>query len=325
MEQFKKIYTFKNCNNELFALGPENKNINLLSTIMGIDIVARHQDILIPQKNDETMLVQILTILENLSCKQIYLSNKDIKTIANSIYDGSRNEIIAFFEEREVFINTNSGKSIIPRSLNQYKYLKSLEKNDIVFGIGTAGTGKTFLAIMFAAKLYKSKKIKKIFLVRPIVEAGEKLGFLPGDMKEKIDPFLVPLYDALYEVFGKEETVKMIAKGIIEVAPLAYMRGRTLEDAIIILDEAQNSTNLQMKMFLTRLGINSKMVITGDTTQIDLPRKNNSGLVEAVKILRDIKGIDIVEFNKNDVMRHDLVSKIIERYEELETKEIVND
>ena len=325
MEQFKKIYTFQNCNNELFALGPENKNIDFISSIVNIEIVARHQDIFIPEKEDETKLIEILNILESLACKQIYLSFKDIKIIVNSIDNGTKNDIISFFEDREVFINTDSGKNIIPRSINQYKYLKSLEKNDIVFSIGSAGSGKTFLAIMFAAKIYKMKKVRKIFLVRPIVEAGEKLGFLPGDMKEKIDPFLVPLYDALYEVFGKEETNKMIAKGTIEVTPLAYMRGRTLEDSFIILDEAQNATTLQMKMFLTRLGINSKMIITGDITQIDLPRKSNSGLIEAIKILKNIKGIDVVEFNKNDVMRHDLVSKIIERYEQLESKENLND
>lgn len=185
MEQFKKIYTFENCSNELFALGPDNKNINLLSELLNINIVARHQDIFVLEDVDEVKLVQILDVLEKLSCKQIYLSAKDIKLISNSIKDELTEDLLSFFEEREVFINTSTGKSIIPRTLNQYKYLKLLEKNNIVFAVGTAGTGKTFLGIMFAAKMFKSKLVKKILLVRPIVEAGEKLGFLPGDLKEK--------------------------------------------------------------------------------------------------------------------------------------------
>jgi phosphate starvation-inducible PhoH-like protein len=190
-----------------------------------------------------------------------------------------------------------------------------LEDNDITFAIGPAGTGKTFLAVLFAINKLRSNQAKKIILVRPVVEAGEKLGFLPGDFKEKIDPYLIPLYDGLYECLGKESVDKMIEKGTIEVAPLAYMRGRTLEKAIIILDEAQNATLLQMKMFLTRLGYHSKMIVTGDITQIDLPNKNYSGLIEAIDLLENIKNIAIIRFAKQDIMRHPLVYKIIERYE----------
>ena len=182
-----------------------------------------------------------------------------------------------------------SGKTIYPKTLNQAHYIKCLNQNDIVFGIGPAGTGKTYLAVLYAAALLKKQQVKRIVLVRPVVEAGEKLGFLPGDMKEKVDPYLIPLYDALNECFGKETVNKMIDKGVIEIAPLAYMRGRTLDNAAVVLDEAQNSTTMQMKMFLTRLGFNSKMIITGDVTQIDLPNKNMSGLIEAINLLNDIK------------------------------------
>ena len=199
--------------------------------------------------------------------------------------------------------------------MKNYIRFKALETNDIVFALGPAGTGKTYLAVMFALKYLKTYKARRIVLVRPIVEAGEKLGFLPGDLKEKIDPYLLPIYDALYEAIGKETVTKMIEKGTIEVAPLAYMRGRTLDNAIVILDEAQNATLTQMKMFLTRLGLNSKMIVTGDITQIDLPNKSYSGLIEATSLLDDVKGIKIIKFERNDVMRHPLVFKIIERYE----------
>ena len=186
---------------------------------------------------------------------------------------------------------------------------------DLVFGIGPAGTGKTYLAVVIGVSLLKKNIVRKIILTRPVVEAGENLGFLPGDLKEKVDPYLRPLYDALYDVLGLEQTEKMIERGIIEIAPLAYMRGRTLEDAYIILDEAQNTTKQQMKMFLTRLGFNSKMVVTGDETQIDLPKPVKSGLKHAKEILHDVKGIEFVQFETVDVVRHTLVQKIIESYE----------
>jgi phosphate starvation-inducible PhoH-like protein len=188
----------------------------------------------------------------------------------------------------------------------------------IVFATGSAGTGKTYLAVGFAVNALKTNKVKKLIITRPAVEAGEKLGFLPGDLKEKVDPYLVPIYDALNEFLGKETVDKLVEKGVVEIAPLAYMRGRTLDHAVIILDEAQNTTNNQMKMFITRLGFNSKMIITGDLSQIDLQRGLTSGLLEASKILTDIKGIEHLHFSKYDVMRHPLVSKVIERYEEVE-------
>lgn len=205
-------------------------------------------------------------------------------------------------------------KPIKPKTLGQKKYISAIEENIITFGIGPAGTGKTFLAIAMAAKALKNNSVSKIILTRPAVEAGENLGFLPGDLQEKIDPYLRPLYDSLYNILGYDNFLKLKEKGIIEVAPLAYMRGRTLDDAFIILDEAQNATNEQMKMFLTRIGFESKAVITGDITQIDLGRRKNSGLVSVSKILNNIKGINFNYFDSSDVVRHSIVMKIIEAY-----------
>ena len=207
------------------------------------------------------------------------------------------------------------GKTIRAKTMGQRLYINAMKRNDLVFGIGPAGTGKTFLAVVYAAKQLRKGNVKRIVLTRPAVEAGESLGFLPGDLKEKVDPYLRPLYDGLNTVLGREQTARFIERGTIEIAPLAYMRGRTLDDAFVILDEAQNTTHAQMKMFLTRLGFGSKMVVTGDQTQIDLPKGVKSGLKEAIKNLRGVKGINIMELDQSDVVRHPLVSKIIERYE----------
>lgn len=206
-------------------------------------------------------------------------------------------------------------KTIRAKTMGQRIYVNAMKNNDLVFGIGPAGTGKTFLAVVYAAKQLRKGAVKRIVLTRPAVEAGESLGFLPGDLKEKVDPYLRPLYDGLYTVLGREQTERFIERGIIEIAPLAYMRGRTLEDAFVILDEAQNTTHAQMKMFLTRLGFGSKMVVTGDQTQIDLPKGVKSGLKEAVSRLHNVKGISILKLDQSDVVRHPLVSKIIEHYE----------
>ena len=210
---------------------------------------------------------------------------------------------------------TNKGKPVKARTVGQKKYVEAIGKNTLVFGIGPAGTGKTFLAVAMAVTALKQKQVSRIILTRPAVEAGEKLGFLPGDLQSKIDPYLRPLYDALGELLGGEGAARNAEKGVIEVCPLAYMRGRTLDDAFIILDEAQNTTPEQMKMFLTRLGNNSKAVVTGDVTQIDLPRNCKSGLVEAIQVLQNIKDIEIFRFSRKDVVRHPLVQKIIEAYE----------
>lgn len=218
----------------------------------------------------------------------------------------------------DVIVYSVTGKAITPRSDNQLKLVKEYEKNDMVFAIGPAGSGKTYTAIALAVRALKNKEIKKIILSRPAVEAGEKLGFLPGDMKEKIDPYLQPLYDALQDMIPAAKLKEYMELNVIQIAPLAFMRGRTLNDAVVILDEAQNTTSAQIKMFLTRMGMNTKMIVTGDMTQIDLPHSQTSGLVQALKILKGVKGISFVELNKKDIVRHKLVTKIVEAYEKYE-------
>ena len=218
---------------------------------------------------------------------------------------------------KEIFFTTVRGKTILAKTLGQYEYLKMIERKTITFGIGPAGTGKTFLAVVMAVRALKRKEVERIILTRPAVEAGEKLGFLPGDLQEKIDPYLRPLYDALYFTLGQEVAERYLERGIIELAPLAYMRGRTLDDAFIILDEAQNTTSEQMKMFLTRIGYGSKAVVTGDITQIDLPKATGSGLVEASEILNDIQEIGFSKLEARDVVRHPVVAKIIKAYDKL--------
>ena len=213
-----------------------------------------------------------------------------------------------------------TGKPIVPRSENQLKMVKEFEKNDLVFAVGPAGTGKTYTAIALAVRALKNKEIKRIILSRPAVEAGEKLGFLPGDMKEKIDPYLQPLYDALQDMLPPVKLKEYMELDIIQIAPLAFMRGRTLNNAVVILDEAQNTTTQQIKMFLTRMGSNSKMIVTGDMTQIDLPPRQTSGLVQSIHILQDVKGISFVELTKKDIVRHKLVTRIVEAYEKYEEK-----
>lgn len=216
---------------------------------------------------------------------------------------------------------TGKGKPIKAKTLGQENYVKAIADNTVVFGIGPAGTGKTYLAVAMAVKAFKAKEVSRIILTRPAVEAGESLGFLPGDLQQKVDPYLRPLYDALFDMLGPESFQRQLERGTIEVAPLAYMRGRTLDDSFIILDEAQNTTSEQMKMFLTRLGMNSKAVVTGDITQIDLPRGKNSGLKEVVKILKDIEGISIVQFGAKDVVRHHLVQEIVNAYDNYAKKQ----
>ena len=218
----------------------------------------------------------------------------------------------------DVIVYSVTGKPITPRSTNQLKLVKEFDKNDMVFAIGPAGSGKTYTAIALAVRALKNKEIKKIILSRPAVETGEKLGFLPGDMKDKIDPYLQPLYDALQDMIPAAKLKEYMELNIIQIAPLAFMRGRTLNDAIVILDEAQNTTTQQIKMFLTRMGMNTKMIVTGDMTQIDLPSSQTSGLVQALRILKGVKGISFVELNKKDIVRHKLVTRIVEAYEKFE-------
>ncbi len=256
---------------------------------------------------------KVIFALLKLVSKGINISRRDVIYALKLVKEDKLNRIDELYNVK--ITKTASGKMIYPKTLGQKEYYYALKNNDVVFGIGPAGTGKTYLAVVFAVDALKNNLVKKIVLTRPAVEAGENLGFLPGDLKEKVDPYLRPLYDALHDMLGVEQTERLIEKGVIEIAPLAYMRGRTLEDAYVILDEAQNTTDNQMKMFLTRLGFNSKMIITGDVTQIDLPRGVESGLVRAMDILNNVKGISFIHLTAMDVVRHPVVQRIIERYE----------
>ncbi len=256
---------------------------------------------------------QCVAYLHELSGKTDVLSEQSVQYAIDMISAGQGTELAELGDE--CICVTVKGKPIKAKTVGQRQYIESIRRNTVVLGVGPAGTGKTFLAVAMAVRALREKQVSRIILTRPAIEAGEKLGFLPGDLQSKIDPYLRPLYDALYEMMGAENYQKLVEKGTIEIAPLAYMRGRTLDDSFIILDEAQNATPEQMKMFLTRLGFHSKAVVTGDITQTDLPRGQKSGLAAAVKILADIEDIGIHYFNERDVVRHRLVQKIIQAYE----------
>ena len=315
---FLTIGKLDNINHERSLLGPNNRYLALINDLTGSEVFILDGQIKVAStisEDDKAILIDYFKEAEFLLDNNISLGEREIINIFESAKNHKLAELEEVYLRKELVTTLSNGKPIFAKTINQIEYLKALNDNDIVFAIGPAGTGKTFLGVCFASKLFKAGSAKKIVLVRPVVEAGEKLGYLPGDLKEKIDPYLVPLYDALDLCFGHDHVTKLMDKGIIEVCPLAYMRGRTLDNAIIILDEAQNATQTQMKMFLTRLGFNSKMIITGDITQIDLPYKTKSGLVEAGEILANIKGIAMVKFDKADVMRHPLVYRIVDRYE----------
>ena len=291
--------------------GVGNAHLQIIKSLFPkVRIVAR--DNVIRILGDEEQMAKLEEDIENMrkhTSTYNVISEKDILDIVN----GKQTKIDA---EKEVLVYSVSGKPIKSRSNNQQMLVDAFNKNDMVFAVGPAGTGKTYLSIALAVKSLKAKEVKKIILSRPAVEAGEKLGFLPGDMKEKIDPYLQPLYDSLEDMIPAVKLQDMVDKHIIQIAPLAFMRGRTLNDAIIILDEAQNTSTAQIRMFLTRLGMNSKMIITGDLTQIDLPFHQKSGLKEAVEILNDTEGIAIVKLSQKDIVRHKLVTKIVNAYDE---------
>ena len=318
------IWTFDNIENEQAFIGPLNKNINLLEQELDIKLEHINNTLFIDKDTDMNkvdLVKAIIKLLYSLTSEDILWQERDLIYITQTFKDSSDYEqthkgILSFYTTKNIIVHTKDGSKVYPKTINQMIYLEAMKKDSIIFSSGAAGTGKTYLAVAYAVSLLKKNQIKRIIITRPVVEAGEKLGFLPGDLKEKVDPYLIPIYDSLYDFFGKDQTEKYIEKGIIEIAPLAYMRGRTLDNAVIMLDEAQNTTSSQMKMFVTRLGFNSKMIITGDVTQIDLNYKEKSGLVEATNILKGIRGVSIVSFNRFDVMRHPLVSKIINRYEE---------
>ncbi len=295
---------------ELF--GNMDENLRLLKETMDVEIVQRNGSLVLNGKDKEKAadvireLAKVIEAGESLDAQKVAyitsLSERGMKYSEGSV-------------QKDVICYTHTGKPLKPKTIGQKNYVKAIREKEVVFGIGPAGTGKTYIAVAMAVTAYKKREVQKIILTRPAVEAGERLGFLPGDLQEKVDPYLRPLYDALYDVLGRESAMRLKEKEVIEIVPLAYMRGRTLDNAFIILDEAQNTTGEQMKMFLTRMGFGSRMVVTGDITQIDLPRGKKSGLVEALKVLENVKDIAICRLTDVDVVRHRMVKKIINAYD----------
>ena len=307
---------FETIDETISVVGHHDKHLKIFEDYYNVDISLRGDQLYVFGDEKKAEIIrEVLLALVDLHRKGKEITERDVLYAIKMNEQHRLKELESLFDERYKIIKTVQGKTIYAKTFNQKDYYRKIQDNELVFGMGPAGTGKTYLAVVIGVALLKKNIVRKIILTRPVVEAGENLGFLPGDLKEKVDPYLRPLYDALYDVLGLEQTEKMIERGIIEIAPLAYMRGRTLEDAYIILDEAQNTTKQQMKMFLTRLGFNSKMVVTGDETQIDLPKPVKSGLKHAKEILHGVKGIEFVQFETVDVVRHTLVQKIIESYE----------
>ena len=294
--------------------GVKDENLEVLEDHFQVEISLRGDEMSIvgSQQQIEKTKKVIYSLLK-LIVSGVSISRRDVIYAQKLVEKDKLDQLSELYHIK--IARTYNGKLIYPKTLGQKSYYYALKNNDAVFGIGPAGTGKTYLAVVFAVAALKNNEVKKIILTRPAVEAGENLGFLPGDLKEKVDPYLRPLYDALYDMLGVEQTEKLMEKGVIEIAPLAYMRGRTLEDAYVILDEAQNTTDNQMKMFLTRLGFRSKMIVTGDISQIDLPRNTTSGLIRALDILEGVKGISFIHLSAMDVVRHPVVQRIIERYD----------
>lgn len=304
----------------LVLFGNADQNIKIIEEHFGVNIVCRGTEVKITGESEAVSKAQrtIDTLLAMIQ-KDGNLSEQNIRYVMTLVEQGSEQSMVQM--NNSCIAVTVKGKPIKPKTLGQKKYIDAIENNTITFGIGPAGTGKTYLAVAMAVRAFRDEQVSRIILTRPAVEAGEKLGFLPGDLQDKVDPYLRPLYDAMFDMMGPENFQRNMEKGCIEVAPLAYMRGRTLDDSFIILDEAQNTTPEQMKMFLTRLGFNSKTIVTGDVTQIDLPNAGRSGLIEAVKVLKNIDDIAIMKLTEKDVVRHKLVQDIITAYERYHNKE----
>lgn len=304
----------------LVLFGNADQNIKIIEEHFGVNIVCRGTEVKITGESEAVSKAQrtIDTLLAMIQ-KDGNLSEQNIRYVMTLVEQGSEQSMVQM--NNSCIAVTVKGKPIKPKTLGQKKYIDAIENNTITFGIGPAGTGKTYLAVAMAVRAFRDEQVSRIILTRPAVEAGEKLGFLPGDLQDKVDPYLRPLYDAMFDMMGPENFQRNMEKSCIEVAPLAYMRGRTLDDSFIILDEAQNTTPEQMKMFLTRLGFNSKAIVTGDVTQIDLPNAGRSGLIEAVKVLKNIDDIAIMKLTEKDVVRHKLVQDIITAYERYHNKE----
>ena len=310
----EQIYILESVDTVIFY-GVNNVNMKLIKTLFPkLRIVARGNVMKVIGDEDESELFLKKIREVEKYCEEFNSLSEDV------ILDIIKGKAPVITKQENLIIHGMNGKPIVARTENQQRLVKAFEENDLVFATGPAGTGKTFVAIALAVKALKNKEIRKIILSRPAVEAGEKLGFLPGEMKDKLDPYLQPLYDALQDMVPGAKLKEYMENNVIQIAPLAFMRGRTLNDAVIILDEAQNTTTHQIKMFLTRLGMNAKMIITGDVTQIDLPPTATSGLVQAMQILKGVKGIGKVEFEKKDIVRHKLVQRIVEAYDKFDSK-----
>lgn len=304
----------------LILFGNADQNVKMIEEHFGVNIVCRGTEIKITGESEAVSKAQrTIDTLLTMVQKDGNLTEQNIRYVITLVEQGNEQSMAQM--NNSCIAVTVKGKPVKPKTLGQKKYLDAIENNTITFGIGPAGTGKTYLAVAMAVRAFRDEQVSRIILTRPAVEAGEKLGFLPGDLQDKVDPYLRPLYDAMFDMMGPENFQRNMEKGCIEVAPLAYMRGRTLDDSFIILDEAQNTTPEQMKMFLTRLGFNSKAIVTGDITQIDLPNAGRSGLIEAVKVLKNVDDIAIMRLTEKDVVRHKLVQDIITAYEKYHSRE----
>ncbi|HGA0228018.1 TPA: PhoH family protein [Streptococcus agalactiae] len=319
MQEYSIEITLQHPDDMMSLFGSNERHLKLIEENLDVIIHARTERVQVLGDSEEAVETARLTIeaLLVLVNRGMTVNTSDVVTALSMAQNGSIDKFVALYEEE--IIKDSYGKPIRVKTLGQKIYVDSVKNHDVVFGIGPAGTGKTFLAVTLAVTALKRGQVKRIILTRPAVEAGESLGFLPGDLKEKVDPYLRPVYDALYQILGKEQTSRLMEREIIEIAPLAYMRGRTLDDAFVILDEAQNTTIMQMKMFLTRLGFNSKMIVNGDVSQIDLPKNVKSGLIDAVEKLRNIKKIDFIHLSAKDVVRHLVVAEIINAYSDSES------
>ncbi|HEO7081120.1 TPA: PhoH family protein [Streptococcus agalactiae] len=319
MQEYSIEITLQHPDDMMSLFGSNERHLKLIEENLDVIIHARTERVQVLGDSEEAVETARLTIeaLLVLVNRGMTVNTSDVVTALSMAQNGSIDKFVALYEEE--IIKDSYGNPIRVKTLGQKIYVDSVKNHDVVFGIGPAGTGKTFLAVTLAVTALKRGQVKRIILTRPAVEAGESLGFLPGDLKEKVDPYLRPVYDALYQILGKEQTSRLMEREIIEIAPLAYMRGRTLDDAFVILDEAQNTTIMQMKMFLTRLGFNSKMIVNGDVSQIDLPKNVKSGLIDAVEKLRNIKKIDFIHLSAKDVVRHPVVAEIINAYSDSES------
>ena len=319
----EKIISIENMEAIASLFGSFDENIRMIEREYGVSIVSRGSGLKIIGDEEGVFAAQrAINSLLNLIAKGESLTDQNVRYVLSLVNEGNEDKLSAMTNDSVCI--TSKGRPVKPKTLGQKKYTQAIDEHTITFGVGPAGTGKTYLAVAMAVTAFRAKEVNRIILTRPAVEAGEKLGFLPGDLQSKVDPYLRPLYDALFDMLGAENFQNYQERGAIEVAPLAYMRGRTLDDSFIILDEAQNTTPEQMKMFLTRLGFRSKMVVTGDITQIDLPDGKKSGLKTVLNILKDVDDIEIVRFSQKDVVRHKLVQDIIKAYERYDERNAKN-